>query len=172
MKLIACRTFAVLASLAVLWPAAPVAAQGVTTSSMAGLVVDAQDLPVPGATVEAVHEPSGSRYEGSTRPDGRYSLQGMRVGGPYTVTVSLSGFQPQVFKDVQLTLGVTHDLDATLIAAAMTEELTVTAESDAVFSSDRTGASTAVDRQKLMTLPTISDRLDSFTRLTPQYSGG
>src|SRR5689334_769901 len=70
-------------------------AQGVTASSIGGIVTDQQGQPVPGVTVEAVHGPSGTTYTAVTRADGRYALPGARVGGPYIVTAKLSGFQPQ-----------------------------------------------------------------------------
>ena len=72
--------------------ASPVAAQGVTTAAMTGLVKDAQGAVIPGATVVAVHQPSGSTYESVTQVDGRFFIPGMRVGGPYMVTASLPGF--------------------------------------------------------------------------------
>ena len=75
-------------------------AQGVTTGAINGLVVDAQKQPIEGAGVMAIHEPSGTRYEAVTLQDGRFSMLGMRVGGPYTVTVFHQGtglaFEPQV----------------------------------------------------------------------------
>jgi hypothetical protein len=172
MKLNLCRTLALAAACALALPAGPLHAQGVTTGGVTGVITDAQGLPVPGASVVAVHEPSGTRYETTSRADGGYSMPGMRVGGPYTVTVTLSGFQPQATKEVFLTLGASKDVDVTLRTASLTEEVTVTAEANPVFSSERTGASTAVSREKLATLPNVSDRLDNFTRLTPQYSGG
>jgi len=161
----------VLVVCALLWPSAGAYAQGVTTGSINGIVKDAQGLAVPGSTVVAVHEPSGSKYEAVTREDGRFSIPGMRVGGPYTVTSSLQGFQPAVTKDVFVNLGVTSDLTLTLRTLAVTEEVTVVAQSDAVFSSARTGASTAISRETLAALPTINNQLSSFTRLTPQAAG-
>src|SRR5690606_27349715 len=81
---------AVLAVLA----AAPAGAQGVTTAGLAGTITDAATGEgLPGATVVAVHEPSGTRYGAATRTDGRYDLRGLRVGGPYTVTASFVGYQ-------------------------------------------------------------------------------
>ncbi len=157
---------------AITFPAAHAAAQGVTTGSITGVVVDAQGAPVPGASVVAVHEPSGTRYEAVTRADGRYSLPGMRVGGPYTVTASLSGFQPQAMKDVTISLGVATDLQLKLAQAAITEEVTVVAQTSEVFSSARTGAATTIVRDVIANLPSINDRINDYARLSPQYSGG
>lgn len=156
---------------ALLWPASGAYAQGVTTGSITGIVNDAQGLAVPGASVTAVHEPSGTTYEAVTRGDGRFSTPGMRVGGPYTVTAALTGFQPHVIKNVFVTLGVAIDLSMKLETVAMAESVTVTAQADAVFSSGRTGAVTSVNREVLASIPTISGRLSDVERLTPQASG-
>ncbi|MEO5762197.1 MAG: carboxypeptidase regulatory-like domain-containing protein, partial [Vicinamibacteria bacterium] len=142
-----------------------------TTGSISGLVVDQSGGVLPGATVLAVHVPSGTRYEAVARADGRYSIQGVRVGSPYTVTISMQGFQPRMVKDVTVSLGASVDVDATLKTANLSEEVTVTAESNPIFSSARTGAATSVSRDVIATLPTQSDRIDSFVRLSPQSSG-
>ena len=67
----------------------------VTTSSLAGKVTldDANGEEVIGATIQAIHEPSGTRYAAVTNTSGRFTIQGMRTGGPYSVTVSYIGFQ-------------------------------------------------------------------------------
>ena len=150
------------------------AAQGVTTGALSGIVKDAQEKPVAGATVLALHVPSGTTYEATTRPDGRYSIPGMRVGGPYSVTVApaagATGFEAQTQDDITINLGVATDVDFVVRAIAL--EVTVTGHaSDAVFSSDRTGAATQISREALATLPTFQGRLDTVTRLTPQSGG-
>src|SRR5690606_1056516 len=127
--------------------------------------------PVPGVTVEAVHVPSGSVYTAVTRGDGRYTIPGMTVGGTSTVTAMLSGFQPHVQSDIALSLGVSADINFVLNVAAVQETVTVTATADPVFSSTRTGAATAVAREEIATLPTVSGRISDITRLTPQASG-
>jgi outer membrane receptor protein involved in Fe transport len=172
MRLTVRRTLALLALLALCWSPGAARAQGVTTGAMEGVVLDPQGQVVPGAVVVATHEPSGTRYESVTRADGRFSIPGMRVGGPYTVTATLAGFQPRPRKDVIVNLGVTTDVEVTLSQAAIEEEVTVTAESSDVFSSTRTGAATTVEREALGTLPTVTDRINDFARLSPQYSGG
>jgi hypothetical protein len=149
-------------------------AQGVTTGSMTGLVKDAQEKPVAGATVLALHVPSGTAYETTTRADGRFSIPAMRVGGPYTVTVASGAgtgqaFDPQTQDDLMVSLGTATDVD--FIVRSISEEVTVTAVSDAVFNSGRTGAATAVTRDDIATLPSVSGRIADVTRLTPQASG-
>src|SRR5262252_10801507 len=91
---------AMLATAAIAFFAAHAAAQGVTTGSITGVVLDAQGAPVPGASVVAVHEASGTRYEATTHIDGRYAIPGMRVSSGYAVTATLGVFQPQTIKDV------------------------------------------------------------------------
>jgi hypothetical protein len=159
-----------------LWPIADTHAQGVTTGQIAGIVTDAQQQPVAGASVIAIHEPSGTSYEATTRADGRFSIPNMRVGGPYTVTVAYTGagsaaFEPQTVQDVIVNLGVATDLPITVRPIAVQETVTVTAQSDTVFSSARTGAATSVSREEIATLPTVSGRINDITRLTPQASG-
>jgi outer membrane receptor protein involved in Fe transport len=157
------------------WPAQDLAAQGVTTGLMTGIVTDASKQPVAGAQVIAIHLPSGTSYEATTRADGRFSMPNMRVGGPYTVTVAFSGtgtaFEPSTQENLQVNLGVATDVPFTVRAIAVTETVTVTALSDTVFSSARTGAATSVSRTEIATLPTVSGRINDITRLTPQASG-
>jgi hypothetical protein len=153
------------------WPAGHAAAQGVTTSAVTGVVKDAQGAVIPGATVSAVHQPSGSTYEAVTQADGRFTIPGMRIGGPYTITAALSGFRAEAKSDVTLTLGVVQDLSFGLALASVAETVTVTAETSPVFSSTRTGAGTSVSRDELAVLPTVSGRINDITRLTPQYGG-
>jgi hypothetical protein len=157
---------------ALVWTATSAAAQGVTTATIAGVVRDGAGAVTPGATVVAVHEPSGSTYEAVSQSDGHFNMPGLRVGGPYKVTASLAGFAAAEQHDIMLSLGVAQDLEFSLKPAAVSETVTVIApKSDAVFSSGRTGAATAVTRDDLATLPTVSGRLTDITRLAPSYGG-
>jgi len=165
------RTLAFVIGCAVLASSGRAFAQGVTTAAMAGTVKDDQGQVIPGANVTATHEPSGTVYEAITQGDGRFTMPGMRVGGPYTVSAALTGFNTAVQKDLTLSLGVTQDLQFTLKVASISETITVVGTSDPVFSTSHTGAATAVMRDDLATLPTITGRITDITRLTPQYGG-
>ena len=170
------KKFVLLALCVWLAPIGHAFAQGVTTGALAGTVTNAQGQPVSGANVIAIHEPSGTSYEGVTRADGRYSIPGMRVGGPYSVTAAYTGaggtaFEPQTKTDVTVNLGVATDVNFNVTAIAVQESITVSAVVDPVFSSGRTGAATSVSRTEIATLPTLSGRLGDVTRLTPQASG-
>src|SRR5262245_51670815 len=69
--------------------------QGVTTAEMTGIVRDAQGGVMPGVTVTAVHQPSGTNYETVSQGDGRFFIPGMRIGGPYNVSAALTGFRTE-----------------------------------------------------------------------------
>ncbi len=146
----------------------------VTTSNIKGLLVDDQNQPLPGANVVAIHTPTGTKYGGTANLEGRYSLLNMRVGGPYTVSISYVGFKTQEFKDIYLTLGKTLTLDVEFVQDSQSlEEVVIKASTGTnVFGNDRTGAETSVGRRELTTLPTISRSSADFTRLEPSASDG
>lgn len=146
--------------------------QGATTSSINGVVEDANGGALPGATVLAIHEPSGTRYGTSTLVDGRFFIPGMRVGGPYSVTTSFVGYENQKKENIYLTLSVAANVNFTMAESGVElGEVVIAAQRNAVFSSDRTGASTSVGRDAIENFPTISRRIGDFTRLTPQANG-
>ena len=155
--------------------AIPAGAQ-VTTGSLNGVVQNEQQAGVSGANVIAIHLPSGTAYETTTRADGRFVILNMRVGGPYSVTVAYPGtggaaFAPETQENVEVNLGVATDLAFNVKQIAVTETVTVTAQSDTVFSSGRTGAATSVNRETLASMPSVRGLISDFTRLTPQTSG-
>ena len=87
----------------------------ITTSSMSGKITDKTDnAPVIGAIVQAVHVPSGTKYGAATNMSGRYTIQGMRAGGPYKVTVSYVGSKTKEFDIKSLSLGETYELSTSL----------------------------------------------------------
>jgi hypothetical protein len=147
-------------------------AQGVTTASMHGVVVDGKGATLPGATVVVTHTPTGSVYTSSSRADGKFNLTNLRVGGPYTVKVSFIGYQPFVQNDINLTIGQDLPLKIKLIDNATTlTEVKVTGTANKVINSSRTGASETITRSQIDALPTISRSLSDFTKYTPSANG-
>lgn len=149
-----------------------VMSQGVTTAGMSGKVTEANGQPLPGANVVATHLPSGTRYGAVSNLDGNYSIPGMRVGGPYRLTASFIGYATQEVDGIVLSLGVFANVNLAMYEDGQElSEVVVTGAQGNVFSSERTGASTAIDNRALNTLPTISRSINDFTRLTPQSNG-
>lgn len=150
---------------------APASAQGVTTAAINGTVVDETGAGLPGASVLAVHEPSGTQYGVSTRSDGQYDLRNLRVGGPYTVTVSFVGYTTVRRTGITLELSENEQVDVQLASADATiGEAVVTAEGNAIISTSNIGTGTNVSEEEIQRLPTITRSLTDFTRLTPQFS--
>lgn len=144
----------------------------VTTSALRGHVTGSAD-PLVAATVSAVHTPSGTKYNALTDADGNFFINNMRVGGPYTVTVTYIGYNDHVTDGINLVLGETFVMKVNMSESSeLLEGVTVTAEGkNPTFNSQRTGALTQVSSEQLKTLPTISRSLNDFTRLTPQANG-
>ena len=145
----------------------------VTTSNIKGLVLDETSQPLPGANVLAIHGPTGTKYGAAANFDGRYNLLNLRVGGPYTITISYLGYKEQSFTEVFLTLGNTLNLDVQMVPdSQQLDAIVVTGNTGTgTFGSDRTGAETSVGRRELTRLPTISRSAADFTRLEPTASG-
>lgn len=146
--------------------------QGVTTSGISGTVTEANGQPLPGANVVATHLPSGTRYGAVSNLEGKYSIPGMRVGGPYRLSVSFIGFATQDVEGIVLSLGVFSNVNVTLVEdGQQLSEVLVTASPNSLFSNERTGANTSIDNRTINKLPTISRRISDFTRLAPQANG-
>ncbi len=147
----------------------PLAAQTVTTGTISGRVMDAQKAVLPGAVVTAVHVPTGTTYDAITQSDGRFSIQGVRVGGPYTVKASMAKFKTQEQGDIQVGLGETRDVSFTLQLEGMTETITVTAEAQ-VFDMARAGTAANVPTGIIEGLPTIQRSINDYARTSPFFS--
>ncbi len=148
--------------------AAPAAhAQGVTSGAISGRVTDSQGGALPGATVAAVHAPTGTRYAVVTRPDGSYLIAAVRVGGPYTTSASLEGFTTQEKTELSVSLGQELQVDFTLDIGAIDETVTVVGDLDTLFSSTRTGNASNVSLQEIESLPTIGRGFEDFARTNP-----
>ena len=155
---------------AVFGVAAPSFSQNVTSGSISGVAVDQQNAVLPGVTIDAVHGPTGTHYSAVTDAEGRFFISSVRVGGPYTVTATLSGFRSQEQANVTVPLGETIALDFKLPLANVTETVTVEGEVDPVINPSRTGPAANVSADQLQNLPTVSRSLEDFARTSPYFS--
>ncbi|UZJ64529.1 carboxypeptidase regulatory-like domain-containing protein [Sphingobacterium sp. KU25419] len=139
----------------------------VTTSSMTGLVTQSGGQITSGATIKAIHLPSGTSYTGSSNSAGRFNLPAMRVGGPYKVEITYVGQQPIVYNDVYIQLGQPYVINGKFgLGETVLDEVAVTRTGGS--KNLKTGAETSISRKQIENLPTVSRSIEDFTRLTPQ----
>lgn len=159
------KTYAVLIFLlAAFFPAV----SQVTTSSISGIVTTGEGEKLPGATIVAVHQPSGTQYGTISNSEGRFVIQGMRPGGPYKIDISFIGYATSSYTGVTLSLGDNYTINSKLVESNVSlEDIVVTAVR---ASSEKTGTTTNVSSRQIQTLPTISRSINDFTRISP-YAG-
>jgi hypothetical protein len=143
-------------------------AQGVTTGAFSGSVVDVDGRFLVGAEITILHVPTGTNYVTLTRSDGRYNVPAVRVGGPYTITVSHENFKTEKKEDLIVKLGETKTVNFTLQLATVDAGEVVVTATDHVINPNRTGASQNVVQEAIESLPTITRSLSDFTRMAPQ----
>ncbi|WPP50203.1 TonB-dependent receptor [Catalinimonas niigatensis] len=141
-------------------------AQGSTSSRITGLVTSEGDA-LPGATIVAIHEPTGAEYGTVTNVEGRFTLNNLNVGGPYQITTNYVGYRPAITENVYLTLGQTLNLEISLEEAS-TELEEVIVSANGIFDGNRTGSETNIDEEAISNMPTVERGLNDYTRLTPQ----
>ena len=145
----------------------------VTTASLNGKVTDKAGETIPGATVVAVHTPSGSQYFAVANAEGRFYINGMRAGGPYTVEVSCLGYQTVSYTDVTLQLAEAYDLSAQLADdAQMLSEAIVVSTAASRFATEKTGAATNINNSQITALPSVTRSITDVTRLSPYGGNG
>jgi hypothetical protein len=139
-----------------------------TTSGLKGRVFDEKNEALAGASIVAVHVPSGTQYGIMTNADGRFSLNNMRVGGPYQVTVTFVGYNAQVYSDIVLSLGNVTDISVALTPSVTNlNEVIVSAGKNSIINSERTGAAINVSNDVVAAVPSISRGLRDFTKISP-----
>ena len=141
-----------------------------TTSSINGKVTDANGEALVGATIIAVHTPSGTEYGTVANADGRYNIQGMRTGGPYKVTISFVGFQAVELSGITLSLGEPRTFDAQLKDTQEIDAVVVVSTANDRFNANKTGAGANFNRGVLDNLPTTDRSIADIARLTPMAS--
>ena len=142
----------------------------VTTSSLTGDVKSEKGEPLMGATITATHTPSGTVYSTITNKSGIFNLQGLRIGGPYSVKIDFVGHKSQVVDSIYLQLGEPYSVNA-VMETDERELSTVVVTTRGRKATDKGGMSSVFNNRALTTLPTITRNISDFIRGTPQANG-
>ncbi|WP_409476790.1 carboxypeptidase regulatory-like domain-containing protein [Stenotrophomonas sp. Y-13] len=154
--------------------AAPAFAQS-TSAGVGGQVVTSGGQPVNGAEVTITHVESGTVSRVTTDAAGRYNARGLRVGGPYTITITKPGEGTKTEDGVYLGVNqtgtvnatLTGDLAATNLAAV---QVMAVAGGSQVFSATKTGAGTNLSKVEMEALPSIGGNIQDYMRLDPRVA--
>ena len=144
----------------------------VTTSSISGIVIDEKGEPLTGATVEAKHVPSGTVYGAIANVEGRFALQGMRTGGPYTLKVSFIGYRTKVINDITLQLGENFDVTVDMEPSNNVLDDVVVTAVKTKFGAEKTGATTNISGAQMKAIPTINRSISDIARISPYAGSG
>jgi hypothetical protein len=162
-----------LAVCAALWPIGRVHAQGVTTGAVTGTITDAQGAPLAGAQVQIINRSTGFSTGTLSRSSGLFLVQGLEVGGPYTVRVQMIGYATQENNDVRVTLSQATRVDFHMSQEAVAVagiEVLGTASRGAEFSPTKQGVSTLISDSMISKLPTLSRDFLDLVKLAPQVT--
>ena len=143
-----------------------------TTSEIQGTVTDGK-AGVAGAVITAIHQPTGTKYVTTTRKDGRYNLANVKIGGPYTVSVSFVGYKGEKQEGIILALGQEFkaDFSLTLETTKLADVTVKSTRQDKIFNNSRNGSQEVITRALIDQLPTINRSIFDFTKLEPTANG-
>ncbi|MEP6880487.1 MAG: carboxypeptidase-like regulatory domain-containing protein, partial [Dokdonella sp.] len=125
-----------------------------TSATLGGTVTDAQGKPATGAEVTITHSASGTVSHVTTDAAGRYAARGLRVGGPYTITIVKDG-QTEKRENVYLQIGDANTISASLVPSESLDTIVVTGNANSIFSAEKMGTGTNISNQQIQQLPSI-----------------
>src|SRR5262245_55572099 len=126
-------------------------AQGSSTASISGVVVDNGGDVIPGATVVVTNSRTGETFNTVTSGAGTFAIPAL-ITGTYSVSVSLEGFKSARLDNVIVNSGVPASVRATLEIGGLTEQVVVQANSELVQTQSAT-VSTVLDTRQVASLP-------------------
>lgn len=144
----------------------------VTSSSITGSVRGDDSKVLEGATVVAVHQPSGTRYTAVSGKGGFYTILNVRVGGPYLVTVTYSGFKKYEEQDVYASLGNAANVDVVMKSdATQLQSIIIKGVQNPIINSKANGASITLGRQVINATPTIGRTVNDIVKYNAYGNG-
>ncbi len=144
-------------------------AQGQTSAALTGIITREGGQPVEAANVSLTNTSTGARLSTTTRANGRYNFENVPPGGPYTIDVRGIGFQPVTKTGIRLTLGQRQIEDFELQQQIVTlQELEVTAATNPLINTGRTGAAQTVSGETIRRMPSLGRNFTDLIRTSPQ----
>jgi Carboxypeptidase regulatory-like domain/TonB dependent receptor len=142
-----------------------------TTSAIKGAVLGSDGAPVAGAAVLIVHEPSGTRATSVTNAEGVFQASGLRVGGPYKVTVTAANYQTVSINEISTFVGETYGLNIDMKRSDGVEDaIVVTASKLKRSGGIQTGSETTLDRDAIAGVASVSRDIRDIVRRDPLAS--
>lgn len=147
-------------------------AQALTTGAISGTVTNEAGIPIEGAQVRVLNRSTGAAVGAITRVNGLYTVAGLEIGGPYSVTARSIGYRQAVNDDITVSLGATSRSDFKLLSQAISlTAVTVTGTTESsVISPTKTGISTSISDSALRRLPSLNRNFTDFVALVPQVT--
>jgi len=144
-------------------------AQGITTGAISGFVTDSAGNGIVGAQIQISNRTTGSSSRTTSREGGRYLVQGLEVGGPYTIVARRIGFNPDTRENVSI--GLTQNVRADFRLSAQATTLTTVEVRSAIdVSPASAGTRTIISDSVLRRIPSLNRNLADFVNIAPQVS--
>jgi hypothetical protein len=139
-----------------------------TGGALEGTITDASGGRIPNTAIQARDVATGRQREVSSDAQGAFRLSELPAG-TYEVNVSQAGFAPYRHAGVVVTLGTTVHLDVALRSAAVTSQVTVSAQPSPIDPA-QTSVSSSVDKERIEELPVESRNYLNFVLLAAGVS--
>ena len=148
----------------------PTWSQQGSEGTVAVTVLDPSGSIVAGAQLELTDTATGEKITGTTSSNGTYTFVNLNLGR-YQLTISMSGFQKQVFDNVISQAARTTDVNATLKVGTQSETVEVNASATPVIEETSNAIGTTVDLKQIEDLPLFGRNLSQLSQLVPGFTG-
>ncbi len=140
----------------------------VSTATLKGTITDQSGALVAGAHVKARSAERGTVHEATTDAAGLYQILSLQPG-PYQLRISAPGFETELVKNAELSVGQVVVLDFSMKVGAVTTEVQITAEAPLV-EVEKTQQSNTINTQQVENLPNITRNAFNFVYTLPGVS--
>jgi hypothetical protein len=137
-----------------------------TRGSLTGRVTDQTGAVAPGAQVVATNVETNVSVSATTNSEGTYTISYL-TAGRYRVTVSAQGFKKAVRENIELQIGDRIGLDLQLEPGAISETVTVSADSTPLLDTVSATSAQVIDRRRIADLPLAEGNPMTLVRLAP-----